>query len=79
MEAETEHEPIERIPVDTTAELLGRASAKPKRPRGQSSRVGASAPRGARKAVAGARKPAARRAPRAPKVPRTDAADEGNE
>jgi uncharacterized LabA/DUF88 family protein len=79
METETEHEPIERIPVDTTAELLGRASAKPKRPRGQSSRVGASAPRGARKAVAAARKPAARRAPRAPKVPRTDAADEGNE
>jgi len=80
-ETEPEHEEIERIPVDTTAELLGRASAKPRRPRQPSSRVGASAPRGTRKAAAaaGPRKPAARRAPRAAKVPRTDVADEGNE
>ena len=80
-ETEPEHEEIERIPVDTTAELLGRASAKPRRPRQPSSRVGASAPRGTRKAAAAAapRKPAARRAPRAAKVPRTDVADEGNE
>ena len=80
-ETEPEHEEIQRIPVDTTAELLGRASAKPRRPRQPSSRVGASAPRGTRKAAAaaGPRKPAARRAPRAAKVPRTDVADEGNE
>jgi uncharacterized LabA/DUF88 family protein len=75
---ETEHEEIERIPVDTTAELLGRANAKPRRPRGQPSRVGSSAPRGTRKAAAAPRKPAARRTPRASKAPRTNAADEGN-
>jgi hypothetical protein len=78
IETETDHELSERIPVDTTAELLGRANAKPRRPRAPSSRVGASVPRGTRKAAA-PRKPAARRAPRAAKVPRTDAADEGNE
>ena len=79
METEAEQEEIQRIPVDTTAELLGRANAKPRRPRQSSSRVGAAAPRGPRKAVAAARKPAARRAPRAAKVPRTDTPDEGNE
>ena len=78
METEIEHEETERIPIDTTAELLGRASAKPRRPRAQPGRVGSSVPRGTRKAAA-ARKPAARRAPRASKGPRTDAADEGNE
>jgi uncharacterized LabA/DUF88 family protein len=76
METETEHEEQPRIPVDTTAELLGRANAKPRRPR-QPSRAAASAPRGTRKATAAARKPAARRAPRAPKAPRVDVADEG--
>jgi uncharacterized LabA/DUF88 family protein len=84
MEAETEHdeterEEIERIPVDTTAELLGRANAKPRRPRAQPSRVGSSVPRGTRKTAAAPRKPAARRAPRANKAPRTNPADEGNE
>jgi hypothetical protein len=85
MEAEIESEEPQRIPVDTTAELLGRANAKPRRSRQQSSRVGASAPRGTRKASAAARKPAPRRAPRAPKAPkvpkapRADVADEGNE
>jgi uncharacterized LabA/DUF88 family protein len=78
METEAEHEETARIPVDTTAELLGRANAKPRRPRGQPSRAGSSVPR-ARKVAAAARKPAARRAPRGIKVPRTDAADEGNE
>jgi uncharacterized LabA/DUF88 family protein len=79
METEAEPEETQRIPVDTTAELLGRANAKPRRPRQPSSRVGASAARGPRKAVAAARKPAARRAPRAARVPRTDTPDEGNE
>ncbi len=69
MEAGPEHEQLERIPVDTTAELLGRANARPRRPRAQPSRVGLSAPRGTRKAAAAPRKPAARRAPR------TDAED----
>jgi uncharacterized LabA/DUF88 family protein len=78
IETETEHEETERIPIDTTAELLGRANAKPRRPRAQSTRVGASAPRGTRKAAAAPRKPAARRTPRAAKTVRTDAADEGN-
>jgi uncharacterized LabA/DUF88 family protein len=78
-ETEIEPEEAQRIPVDTTAELLGRANAKPRRPRQQPSRVATPAPRGTRKASAAARKPAARRAPRAPKVPRTDATDEGNE
>ena len=68
----------ERIPIDTTAELLGRANAETAREaRGQPSRVGASVPRGHSQGAA-ARKPAARRAPRASKAPRTDAADEGN-
>ena len=81
MEADTDHEEPQRIPVDTTAELLGRANAKPRRPRAQQTRVGSAAPRAPRKAAAAPRKPAARRAPRAPKaaVPRTDASDEGNE
>ncbi len=79
IETEAEHEEPQRIPIDTTAELLGRANAKPRRSRQPSSRVGASAPRGPRKSAAASRKPAARRAPRAPKVPRTDTPDEGNE
>jgi hypothetical protein len=58
------------IPVDTTAELLGRAKAK--RPRARA----VAAPRGTRKAAA-ARKPAARRAATARKAPRPDAADGG--
>jgi hypothetical protein len=79
-EPQTEQDEVPRIPVDTTAELLGRANAKPRRPRQQPSRVGTAAPRGTRKAAAAtARKPAARRAPRASKTPRTDAADESKE
>jgi uncharacterized LabA/DUF88 family protein len=65
MDGESEHEETERIPVDTTAELLGRANARPRR-------------RAARKAPAAPRKPAARRAPRASKAPRPNADDEGN-
>lgn len=79
MEAEAEAEEPQRIPIDTTAELLGRANAKPRRPRQPSSRVAAPAPRAPRKAAAASRKPPARRAPRAAKVPRTDTPDEGNE
>jgi uncharacterized LabA/DUF88 family protein len=78
-ETDTDAEPDgNRIPVDTTAELLGRANAKPKRPR-RPSPIGSPAPRATRKAAAPARKPAARRAPRASKASRTDAADKGNE
>jgi hypothetical protein len=76
--AEMEPAP-EPIPVDTTAELLGRASAKPRRTRQVSSRVGAaSAPRAVRKTAA-ARKPATRRAPRAAKAPRPDASSDSDE
>jgi hypothetical protein len=63
----------EPIPIDTTAELLGRA--KPRRPRARSTPAAPvhAAPRGTRKAAA--RKPAvARRAPRAKKAV---AADDG--
>ena len=58
---DTEPEEPQRIPVDTTAELLGRANAKPRRPRAQQTRVGSAAPRAPRKAAAAPRKPAARR------------------
>jgi hypothetical protein len=78
-ETEAEQEEPQRIPIDTTAELLGRANAKPRKSRQSSSRVGASVTRGPRKAAAASRKPAARRAPRAPKVPRTDTPDDGTE
>lgn len=69
---ETEQPAAELIPIDTTAELLGRA--KPRKPRGRAVN-GSPMPRGVRKAAA--RKPAGRRAPTAKKPPRTDAADEG--
>ena len=65
----------EPIPIDTTAELLGRA--KPRRPRGRSTPAVAasSALRSVRKTAP--RKPAvARRAPRAKKAARADAPDE---
>jgi uncharacterized LabA/DUF88 family protein len=58
---------IEPIPIDTTAELLGRA--KPRRPR---SRVALAAPRPSRKA----RKPAARGAARSKKPAAAEARDE---
>jgi hypothetical protein len=62
---------IEPIPIDTTAELLGRA--KPRRPR---TRLGVSpAPRGTRKAAA--RKPSGgRRAPRGKKAPQAETPEE---
>jgi hypothetical protein len=64
-----EHEPeIEAIPIDTTAELLGRA--KPKRPAAGRGRARAprsdAAPRAAR--APKAKKPSTRRAPRAKKA-----------
>ena len=62
------------IPIDTTAELLGRA--KPKRTRRRSTPAIPSAQRAPRKAVAAARKPAAHRAPRTKKAPRTDVPEE---
>jgi uncharacterized LabA/DUF88 family protein len=58
---------VEPIPIDTTAELLGRA--KPRRPR---SRVALAAPRPSRKA----RKPAARGAARSKKPAAAEAHDE---
>src|SRR5206468_11912887 len=75
MESEQAQPSAEPIPIDTTAELLGRAGAKPRRSRQPSSRVGASAPRAPRKAAAAARKPATRRAPRA-KAARPEEHDE---
>jgi uncharacterized LabA/DUF88 family protein len=62
----------EPIPIDTTAELLGRA--KPKRPR---TRIGvgvAATSRGIRKTAA--RKPSGRRAPRAKKAPPAETPEE---
>jgi hypothetical protein len=56
---------VEPIPIDTTAELLGRA--KPRRPRTRLGVGVAGAPRGTRKPAA--RKPSSRRAPRAKKAP----------
>jgi hypothetical protein len=73
--AEVDQVEMEPIPIDTTAELLGRA--KPRRPRGRSTptAVASSTPRGVRKAAA--RKPAvALRAPRAKKAARPGGADE---
>ncbi|PYR63739.1 MAG: hypothetical protein DMF91_02520 [Acidobacteria bacterium] len=75
--AAAEPSAVEPIPIDTTAELLGRA--KPRRPR---SRVALAAPRPSRKAAprpAGAeapRKPAARRAARSKKPAAAEAHDE---
>jgi hypothetical protein len=64
---------VEPIPIDTTAELLGRA--KPKRPRSRLSAASAPSARGTRKAAA--RKPSTRRAPRTKKAPHTETPDEG--
>jgi hypothetical protein len=78
MESEQAQLNPEPIPIDTTAELLGRANAKPRRPRtSPASRIGASAARGTRKTAAAARKPAARRTPRAGKA--AARTEEGNE
>jgi uncharacterized LabA/DUF88 family protein len=65
----SETERVEPMPIDTTAELLGRA--KPKR---QRARTSTPSPRGLK--PAGVRKIAARRAPRAKKSPRPEAAEE---
>jgi hypothetical protein len=72
--AEAEQTEREPIPVDTTAELLGRA--KPRKPRARPTAAVAapSAPRGVRKAAA--RKPAAPRRARAKKLSRADVADD---
>jgi uncharacterized LabA/DUF88 family protein len=69
---EAEHPASGPVPIDATAELLGRA--KPRRPRVRSTGGVQSAPRGARKSTprkAAVRKVTARRAPRA----KTDEAD----
>jgi uncharacterized LabA/DUF88 family protein len=73
--AEAEQVETETIPIDTTAELLGRA--KPRRPRARSTPATA-APSGLRAVRKTApRKPAvARRVPRAKKAARAEAADE---
>jgi hypothetical protein len=81
MDVETAHvadqEPmqvdIEPVPVDTTAELLGRA--KPKRPRTRSALAGPATPRGTRKTAV--RKPSARRSTKSKKPGATDTPDEG--
>ena len=72
--AEAEQPETEPIPIDTTAELLGRA--KPRRPRAHATSAVAAppAPRGVRKAAA--RKPAAPRRARAKKATRADTADD---
>jgi hypothetical protein len=66
---ETEQAEVEPMPIDTTAELLGRA--KPKR---QRARPSIGAPRGLK--PAGVRKVAARRAPRPKKIQRPEATEE---
>jgi uncharacterized LabA/DUF88 family protein len=63
---------VEPIPIDTTAELLGRA--KPKRPRTRLGVGATAAHRGTRKAAA--RKPSGRRAPRAKKAPPVETPEE---
>jgi hypothetical protein len=72
--ADAEQAGPEPIPIDTTAELLGRA--KPRRPRARSTLAAAvpPVPRGVRKAAA--RKPAAPRRARPKKAARADAADD---
>ena len=74
-EAEQAEIEIAPIPIDTTAELLGRAKPRRPRPRSTPAAAASSTLRGVRKAAA--RKPAvARRAPRAKKAARAGAADE---
>jgi hypothetical protein len=70
---ETEHHEAEPVPVDTTAELLGRA--KPKRPRVRS--AAPAGPRAPRKN--GPRKPAARRSSRRKSASAEAAADRKTE
>jgi uncharacterized LabA/DUF88 family protein len=67
--ADTERVEMEPIPIDTTAELLGRA--KPRKPR---ARVARPVPVPVRKAAA--KKPAARRATRSRKAPASKVSDE---
>jgi uncharacterized LabA/DUF88 family protein len=67
--AETE---MQAIPIDTTAELLGRA--KPRRPRTRLGVTAGPAPRGNRKVAA--RKPSVRRTPRTKKATEADVTDE---
>jgi hypothetical protein len=67
--------PAEPIPVDRTAELLGRA--RPKKPRVRSAAGGTlRTPRTA--AASGARKPATRRIPRPRKAPAVGSSGEGD-
>jgi len=69
---ETELEPVPQIPIDTTAELLGRA--KSRKPRARASRpVLTSAPK-----KTAAKKPAARRSTRSKKAAASQSDDVGN-
>jgi uncharacterized protein (TIGR00288 family) len=68
---------MEPVPIDTTAELLGRA--KPKRPRTRSNLAGQAAPRAARKTASRKAAPSSgRRSPRTrkPAAPAADTPDE---
>ena len=70
--SDTEVEHVPQIPIDTTAELLGRA--KPRKPRARAQRPAlASAPK-----KAAAKKPAARKSTRGKKAPASHSDDFGN-
>jgi hypothetical protein len=76
---ETEQPEAEPIPIDTTAELLGRA--KPRKPRVRAQRpLGAAAPRAARatKEKPAAKKPAARKSTRSRKASAADSSNESD-
>jgi len=77
--AETDQPEAEPIPIDTTAELLGRA--KPRKPRVRAQRpLGAAAPRAARaaKEKPAAKKPAARKSTRSRKASAADSSSESD-
>jgi uncharacterized LabA/DUF88 family protein len=77
--AGTEQPEVEPIPIDTTAELLGRA--KPRKPRVRAQRpLGAAAPRAARaaKEKPAAKKPAARKSTRSRKASAADSSNESD-
>ena len=75
--AETEHAEAEPIPIDTTAELLGRRTRKPRAraPRATLGATAARAPRAA-KEKSEAKKPAARRSTRGKKGAAADASSD---
>jgi hypothetical protein len=70
--SESEAEQVPQIPIDTTAELLGRA--KPRKPRARAQRPTlAAAPK-----KAAAKKPSARKSTRGKKAPASHSDDFGN-